>query len=37
MLFALLYLVLRRLFRFAGASEARDHSKDIEILVLRNS
>lgn len=36
MLFALLYLVLRRLFRLAGSSGSEDLSKDVEILVLRH-
>ena len=34
MLFALLYLVVRRLFGLAAGSE--DLSKDVEILVLRH-
>ena len=36
MLFALVHLVLRRLFRFAGGSESNSQSKDVEILVLRH-
>jgi putative transposase len=36
MLFALLHLVLRRLFSFARGSNQLDQSKDIEILVLRH-
>ncbi|HEY3208777.1 MAG TPA: integrase [Actinomycetota bacterium] len=36
MLFALVHLVLRRLFGFAGGSESQSHSKDVEILVLRH-
>ena len=35
MLFALLYLVVRRLFGLAGGSGSEDLSKDVEILVLR--
>ncbi len=34
MLFALVHLVLRRLFGFAGGSESQRQSKDVEILVL---
>jgi putative transposase len=34
--FALVHLVLRRLFGFAGGSESQSHSKDVEILVLRH-
>jgi len=36
MLFALLYLVVRRLFGLAGGSRSEDQSKDVEILVLRH-
>ena len=36
MLFALLYLVVRRLFGLAGGSGSEDLSKDVEILVLRH-
>ena len=36
MLFALLYLVLRRLIGWAAGSPAAERSKDIEILVLRH-
>ena len=36
MLFALVHLVLRRLFGFAGGSESQSQSKDVEILVLRH-
>ena len=36
MLFALVHLVLRRLFGFAGGSESQSHSKDVEILILRH-
>ncbi|MGZ3471376.1 MAG: integrase core domain-containing protein [Isosphaeraceae bacterium] len=36
MLFALLYLVLRRLFGLAGGSRSEDLSRDVEILVLRH-
>ena len=36
MLFALLYLVVRRLIRLAGGSGSEDLSKDVEILVLRH-
>jgi len=36
MLFALLYLVVRRLFSLAGSSRSEDLSKDVEILVLRH-
>jgi transposase len=36
MLFALLYLVVRRLFGLAGGSGSEDLSKDAEILVLRH-
>ena len=36
MLFALLYLVLRRLFGLAGGSAAMNPSRDVEILVLRH-
>jgi len=36
MLFALLYLVVRRLFGLAGGSRSEDLSKDVEILVLRH-
>ena len=36
MLFALLYLVLRRLFGLAGSSRSEDLSRDVEILVLRH-
>ena len=36
MLFALLYLVLRRLFGLAGGSAAMNPSQDVEILVLRH-
>jgi len=36
MLFALLYLVARRLFGLAGGSGSEDLSKDVEILVLRH-
>jgi len=35
-LLALVHLVLRRLFGFAGGSESRSQSKDVEILVLRH-
>ena len=35
-LFALLYLVLRRLIGWAAGSPAAERSKDIEILVLRH-
>jgi hypothetical protein len=35
-LFALVHLVLRRLFSFAGGSASQSHSKDVEILVLRH-
>jgi len=36
-LFALVHLVLRRLFGFdAGGSESQSQSKDVEILVLRS-
>ena len=36
MLFALLYLVVRRVFGLAGGSRSDDLSKDVEILVLRH-
>ena len=36
MLFALLYLVARRLFGLVGGSGSEDLSKDVEILVLRH-
>ncbi len=36
MLFALLYLVVRRLFGLVGGSGSEDLSKDVEILVLRH-
>ena len=36
MLFALLYLVVRRLFGLAGGSGSENLSKDVEILVLRH-
>jgi len=36
MLFALVYLVVRRLFSLAGSSRSEDLSKDVEILVLRH-
>jgi putative transposase len=36
MLFALLYLVVRRLFGLAGGSGSEDLSRDVEILVLRH-
>ena len=36
MLFALLYLVVRRVFGLAGGSGSEDLSKDVEILVLRH-
>jgi putative transposase len=36
MLFALVHLVLRRLFGFAGGSGSNSQSKDVEILVLRH-
>src|SRR6266566_4765855 len=36
MLFALVHLVLRRLFGFAGGAESQSQSKDVEILVLRH-
>ena len=36
MLFALLYLVVRRVFGLAGDSRSDDLSKDVEILVLRH-
>ena len=35
MLFALVHLVLRRVFSFASGSESQSQSKDVEILVLR--
>jgi hypothetical protein len=37
MLFALLYLVVRRVFGLAGDSRSDDWSKDVEILVIRQS
>ena len=36
MLFALVHLVLRRPFGFAGGSQSQSQSKDVEILVLRH-
>jgi hypothetical protein len=36
MQFALLFLVVRRLFGLAGGSGSEDLSKDVEILVLRH-
>ncbi len=36
MLFALVHLVLRRLFGFASGSDSQVQSKDVEILVLRH-
>jgi Transposase IS116/IS110/IS902 family len=36
MVFALLYLALRRLFRLSVGSGEQAHSKDVEILVLRH-
>src|SRR6266487_1632930 len=36
MLFALVYLMLRRLFGFAGGSESQSQSQGVEILVLRH-
>ena len=36
MLFALLYLVVRRVFGLAGGSRSDDLSKDVEILVLHH-
>jgi len=36
MRFALVYLVVRRLFSLAGGSRSEDLSKDVEILVLRH-
>ena len=36
MLFALVHLVLCRLFGFAGGSESHSQSKDVEIVVLRH-
>lgn len=36
MLFALVHLVLRRAFGFAGGPEPQNQAKDVEILVLRH-
>jgi putative transposase len=36
MLFALVHLVLLRLFGLAGGSESQSQSKDVEIFVLRH-